>query len=60
LTLSATPLEIYRCVPAVSVLSLPSFIAEFDGQLDCLAHFKIEMSLIEPRLKQIMLRKKKV
>jgi len=60
LTLSATPLEIYRCVPAVSVLSLPGFLDKFDGQLDRLAHFKIEMSPIEPKLKQTTLRKKRV
>lgn len=60
LTLSATPLEIYRRVPAVSVLSLPGFLDEFDGQLDRLAHFKIEMSPITPKLKQAKIRKKRV
>jgi len=60
LTLSATPLEIYRRVPVVSVLSLPGFLDEFDGQLDRLAHFKIEMSPITPKLKQVKIRKKRV
>lgn len=43
LTLSATPMEIYRRVPSVSVLALPRFIEEFDGQLDRLANFRVEL-----------------
>lgn len=42
-TLSSTPMEIYRRVPSVSVLSLPRFLAEFDGQLERLSHLKIEL-----------------
>jgi hypothetical protein len=47
LTLSATPMEIYRRVPSVSVLSLPSFINEFGGQLERLANFKLELTPVK-------------
>jgi Holliday junction resolvase-like predicted endonuclease len=43
LTLSSTPMEIYQRVPSVSVLSLPRFIDEFDGQLERLANFRVEL-----------------
>jgi hypothetical protein len=60
LTLSATPMEIYRRVPSVSVLVLPSFLSEFDGQLERLVHFRINLRPIEPKLKQTVLRRRKV
>ncbi|MCX6654945.1 MAG: hypothetical protein NTY03_07460 [Candidatus Bathyarchaeota archaeon] len=60
LTLSATPMEIYRRVPSVSVLALPSFLSEFDGQLERLAHFRINLRPMEPKLKQTVLRRRKV
>jgi Holliday junction resolvase-like predicted endonuclease len=53
LTLSATPMEIYRRVPSVSVLTLPSFIGEFDGQLERLANFRVELTPKTPSLKQM-------
>jgi hypothetical protein len=53
LTLSATPMEIYRRVPSVSVLALPSFITEFDGQLERLAIFRVELTPAVPTLKQM-------
>jgi hypothetical protein len=53
LTLSATPMEIYRRVPSVSVLGLPSFISEFDGQLERLANFRVELTPVVPKLKQL-------
>ncbi len=55
LTLSATPLEIYRRVPSVSVIGLTSFIAEFDGQLERLLSFRVELTPTVPRLKQMKL-----
>ena len=58
LTLSATPMEIYRCVPSVSVLALPSFINEFDGQLERLVNWKTELQPMKPNIKQTKLRKK--
>ena len=60
LTLSATPMEIYRRVPSVSVLALPSFLGEFDGQLERLAHFRANLKLLEPKLKQTVLKRRKV
>jgi hypothetical protein len=56
LTLSATPMEIYRRVPSVSVLALPSFIAEFNGQLERLANFRVELTPVAPSLKQMKIR----
>ncbi len=58
LTLSATPMEIYRRVPSVSVLSLPSFISEFGGQLERLANFKIELQPTKPEKKKAGPRKR--
>jgi hypothetical protein len=58
LTLSATPMEIYRRVPAVSVLTLPNFINEFDGQLERLANWKMELQPIKPEIKQTKLKRK--
>jgi hypothetical protein len=52
LTLSATPMEIYRRVPSVSVLSLPSFISEFGGQLERLANFKLELTPMKAEKKK--------
>jgi hypothetical protein len=55
LTLSKTPMEIYRRMPSVSVISLPSFINEFDGQLERLANFKVSLKAIKPEKKQTVL-----
>jgi hypothetical protein len=60
LTLSATPMEIYRRVPSVSVLALPSFLSEFDGQLERLAHFRTNLKPMESKLRQTVLKKRKV
>jgi hypothetical protein len=51
LTLSATPMEICRRVPSVSVLALPSFINEFDGQLERIANWKTELQPMKPEIK---------
>ncbi len=60
LTLSATPMEIYRRVPSVSVLALPSFISEFDGQIERLANFRVELQPLAPEPKQTVLKKRAV
>jgi hypothetical protein len=52
LTLSSTPMEIYRRVPSVSVLSLPRFIDEFDGQLERLTNFKVELPPVKREVKK--------
>lgn len=59
LTLSATPMEIYRRVPSVSVLTLPNFIGEFDGQLERLVNFRVELIPRTPNIKQIKIGWKK-
>ena len=58
LTLSATPMEIYRRVPSVSVLALPRFINEFDGQIERLSNWNIELQPMKPEMKQTKFRKK--
>ena len=58
LTLSATPMEIYRRVPSVSILALPSFINEFDGQLERLVNFSAEFQPVKPKIKQTTLTKR--
>ena len=55
LTLSKTPMEIYRRMPSVSVISLPSFISEFDGQLERLANFKVSLQVMKPEKMQTVL-----
>jgi Holliday junction resolvase-like predicted endonuclease len=44
LTLSPTPIEIYRQIPIVSILSFPSFLNDFDGYLTRLVKFKVNIS----------------
>ncbi len=55
ITLSATPMEIYRRIPSVSVLALPRFIAEFDGQLERLTSFMVELTPIAKDTKILFL-----
>ena len=55
ITLSATPMEIYRRIPSVSVLALPRFIAEFDGQLERLTNFMVELTPIAKDTKILLL-----
>ncbi len=58
LTMSATPMEIYRRVPSVSILSLPGFINDFGGQLDRLANFKREFQSMKTLAKKPRSKKK--
>ena len=57
--MSLTPARdrIYRRIPVVSVFELPSFLGEFEGQLDWLASFPVELPPPKPRLTQIVLKK---
>ncbi len=57
LTLSTTPMELYRRVPSVSVHALPSFIDEFDGQLERLANFRVEFEPAKPKIRQTTLKR---
>lgn len=58
LTLSPTRMQIYRRVPSVSVLALPSFLSEFEGQMERLAHFIVEMPPWKPKPRQTRLRRR--
>ncbi len=55
LTLSPTRMSIYRRVPSVSVLSLPSFLSEFPGYLERMIHYKVEIPEHKPKPKQLKL-----
>ena len=57
--MSLTPARerIYRRIPVVSVFELPSFLGEFEGQLDWLASFPVELPPPKPRLTQTVLKK---
>lgn len=57
LTLSATPFNIYRRVPCVSVVSLPSFLSEFDGQLERFETFSVNISDKKKIPRQIKLKR---
>ena len=56
ITLSPTPLTMYRIVPSVSILALTSFLNEFDGQLDSLTSYKIILPASKMKFKQRKLR----
>jgi len=60
LTLSLQPAreKIYRRIPVVSVFELPSFLAEFEGQMDWLAKFPVDLPAPKPKMRQMVLKKK--
>jgi Holliday junction resolvase-like predicted endonuclease len=43
MSLLPAPMRLYRQMPIVSILELPSFLNEFEGYLDCLAKFTLEL-----------------
>jgi Holliday junction resolvase-like predicted endonuclease len=56
LTLTPTDMNIYRRVPCVSILTLPSFLDEFGGQLERLAYHRVELPPWKPKPTQTRLR----
>ena len=60
MTISLQPArnKIYRRIPVVSVFELPSFLSEFQGQMDWLASFPVDLPEAKPRVKQTVLKKK--
>jgi hypothetical protein len=56
LTMSPTDMSIYRRVPSVSILALPSFLDEFGGQLERLVHHVVELPEWRPGPTQTRLR----
>jgi Holliday junction resolvase-like predicted endonuclease len=56
LTLSPTRMRIYRRVPSVSVLALTSFLASFEGYLERVTHFRVELPEWKPKPRQTRLR----
>ncbi len=60
MTLSLQPArnKIYRRIPVVSIFELPSFLNEFQGQMEWLASFPVELPKAKPRIKQTVLKKK--
>ncbi len=61
MTLSLQPArnKIYRRIPVVSIFELPSFLNEFQGQMEWLASFPVELPKAKPRIKQTVLKKKR-
>ena len=51
--------KIYRRIPVVSVFELPSFLDEFEGQMDWLASFPVDLPTPEPKMRQTVLKKKR-
>ena len=51
--------KIYRRIPVVSVFELPSFLDEFEGQMEWLASFPVELPAPEPKMRQMVLKKKR-
>lgn len=56
LTLSPTKMNIYRRVPSVSVFALPSFLSEFQGYLERMVHYPVDIPEYRPKPKQLRLR----
>lgn len=50
--------KIYRRIPVVSVFELPSFLNEFQGQMDWIASFPVDLPEAKPRVKQTVLKNK--
>jgi hypothetical protein len=48
LTLYPTKIKFYKRVPSVSVFKLPKYLNEFQGQLEIIAHFKVEIPKWKP------------
>jgi hypothetical protein len=61
MTISLQPArnKIYRRIPVVSVFELPSFLNEFQGQMDWLQSFPVNIPKAKPKVKQTELKKKK-
>jgi hypothetical protein len=61
MTISLQPArnKIYRRIPVVSVFELPSFLNEFQGQMDWLQSFPVNIPKAKPKVKQTVLKKKK-
>jgi hypothetical protein len=57
LTLSPTRMNIYRRMPSVSVLTLPSFLSEFQGYLERLINYPVDIPEYKPKPKQLKLKK---
>lgn len=55
LTLSPTKMNIYRRVPSVSVLMLPSFLAEFPGYMERMSYFQVDIPEFKRKPKQLRL-----
>ncbi len=56
LTLSPTAMKIYRRMPSVSVLALTSFLASFEGYMERMSHFRVELPEWRPKPRQTRLR----
>ena len=57
MSLTPAPMRFYSHVPVVSILELPSFIGDFEGHLNSLAHFDVDLPPPRTRPSQTVLRR---
>jgi Holliday junction resolvase-like predicted endonuclease len=57
--MSLTPARerIYRRIPVVTIFELPSFLSEFEGQMDWLASFPVDLPPEKPRFTQTVFKR---
>jgi Holliday junction resolvase-like predicted endonuclease len=58
LSLQPARKRIYRRIPVVSVFELPNFLVEFEGQMDWLTRFPVELPAHEKKMRQMFLKKR--
>ncbi|MCW4051448.1 MAG: restriction endonuclease [Candidatus Bathyarchaeota archaeon] len=56
LTLSPTKMSIYRRMPSLNILVLPSFLEEFQGQLERMIYHRVDLPEYKPKPTQTRLR----
>ena len=57
MSLTPAPMRFYSHVPVVSILELPSFLGDFEGHLNSLAHFDVDLPPLRTRPSQTVLRR---
>ena len=56
MSLTPAPMRFYSHVPVVSILELPSFLGDFEGHLNSLAHFEVDLPPQRTKPSQTVLR----
>jgi len=58
MSLMPTPIKLFEQVPIVSILALPNFLGKFDGYLENLAKYTVELPSPKPSPSQTVLRRR--